>query len=111
MAAIGLTEGVQAASMIAQTISGIIDQGKRRNFEQAIALLSNQQQKELNNKLLAAQTESQRLQILSDSIVTYAAANAKAKQNKQVIMYIIVGFLAVAVLGAAIFIGSKKSTT
>lgn len=108
--AIGITQGVQAASMIAQTISGIIDQGKRRKFEQAIALLSNQQQKELNDKLLAAQTESQRLQILSESVVSYASENAKAKQQKQMVMYVIVGFLAVAVLGAAIILGRKKST-
>lgn len=106
--AIGLMEGTQAASMIAQTVSGIIDQTKRRQFEQALSLLSNQQQDELNNKLLAAQTESQRLQILSDAVVKYASSNAQAGQQKQMIIYVIVGVLAIAVLGAAIILGRKK---
>ena len=100
--------GAQAGSMIAQTVSSIIDQGQRRKFEQSLALLSNQQLSALNEKLLKATTQSQRLQILSDSVVEYASANAKAKQTKQTAMYIIVCVMAVGVLGGAIFLSIKN---
>lgn len=99
---------VQAATAIAQTVSGIIDQTKRRQFEQALASLSNQQQNELNNKLLAARTESERLQILSSSIVSYAAQNAQAAQKKQTVIYVIVGVMMLGLLTVAVIMGKRK---
>ena len=103
-----ITAGAQAGSMITQTVSNIIDQGQRIKFEQSLALLSNQQLNTLNEKLLKANTQIERLQILSDSVVEYASANAKAKQTKQTVMYVIVGVIAIGVLGGAIFLSFKN---
>lgn len=87
---VGVVTGVaQAATGIAQTIANIIDQGKRRQFEQQVALLSNAQQVELNNKLLAANSQTERLQILSNAVLQYTI-QAQGSQDKQKTTMIIV---------------------
>lgn len=106
--AIGVTEGVQAATSIAQTIAGISDMAKRRRFEESLALLSNRQMSELNEKIANAQTESDRLQIISSAIVGYAIANENSAAKKETVMYVIAGGLAVMILAGAIFYAVKR---
>lgn len=100
--------GIQAATAIASTIANISDMAKRRRFEQAISLLSLQQQKELNDKLAKANTQTDRLAILSANIVQYAIANDNRTANKDIALYIVSGSLAVVLLTAAIFYSIKK---
>lgn len=101
-----------AASMVAQTISNIIDQKKRRDFEQSLSLLNSQQMAELNKKMLAAKTETDRLNILSSSLIQYATANKQASANAKVVMLGISGVLAVSLLIVAFFVlKTKKSNS
>jgi len=105
-----ITSAAQAATGIAQTVSNIIDQTKRRQFEQAISLLSNQQQENLNKQLLATQSQDVRMQILSSALLesTIAAQQNQDKSNN--LMIIIAATLAIFFVGAAIFLASKKHT-
>lgn len=93
---------------IATTIAGISDMNKRRRFEESLALLSNRQKQDLNEKLLAAQTQTDRLAILSGSVVDYAIANENSASRKETTMYIIAGCLAAVILTAAIIYAVKK---
>jgi len=106
--AIPITEGVQAATAIAQTISNIVDQAKRRKFEQSLALLNSKQVNELNQKMLEANTESQRLQILSDSLIQYAIANEQSTKTSKVMLLVLAGGLGVCLLTVALIFALKK---
>lgn len=102
-------EIAQGASAIAGTISGIVDQTKRRQFEMAMANLTNHQQQELNEKLLQAKSDTEKMQILSNSVLQYAIANQQAQENKETTMYIIAGGLAIVLLGTAIVLVKSKN--
>lgn len=104
-----ITGSAQAATMVAQTISNIIDQGKRRKFEQSLASLSNQQQVELNEKMLAATTETQRLQILTQSLEGFAKENERRQKLQKTVMFGIAGTLAIALLVVAFFTLKTKT--
>lgn len=97
------------ATGIANTIAGINDANKRRQTETALAYLSNQQKDELNQKLLAAKTQTDRLQILSSAIVQYAIANEAGASKGKTAMYMIAAGLGVALLVMAIFLMKDKS--
>lgn len=99
---------VQMGTAIANTIAGINDMNKRRHFEEALALLSNQQQKELNDKLLKANTDTERLSILSENVVQYAIANENGVAKKDTVMYIIAGSLAAIILVSSIVYAIKR---
>lgn len=108
MAVDPISAGVQAAAAIANTIAGINDMNKRRHFEEAIALLSQRQKAELNEKILKADTATARLQILSSSLVDFAIANENNASKQETTMYIIAGCLAGAIMIGAIIYGVKK---
>lgn len=99
---------VSALSGIADTIAGISDENKKRQFQEQLAVLSNQQQSELNDKLLAANSQTQRLQILSDGLVQYAIANQANEAKKTTSMYIIAVVL-VAIIFTGVIIYSVKT--
>lgn len=103
-----VTGAVVAAIAIAKVIDNINDKTKRRRFEQAVADLSNRQQQELGERLLKAQTETERLKILSDSIVEFAAANQASADKQKTIMFIIAGSLGVILMGIALIVVLKK---
>lgn len=63
-----ISSGVNAATSVVATIAGINDQKKRLAFEQNFALLNFDQQAKLNQLLLNAQSESERLAILGRTI-------------------------------------------
>jgi hypothetical protein len=104
----GVGDIAQAGTAIAQTVSNIIDQTKRRQFEMALANLSNRQQEELNNKLLQARSDTEKMQILSNSVLQYAIANQQSETSKETVMYVIAGGLAIVLLGAAIVLAKSK---
>ncbi|HEX4850550.1 MAG TPA: hypothetical protein VFV08_07085, partial [Puia sp.] len=90
-----ITSGAQAAATIAQTISNIIDQTKRRQFEQAMTLLSNQQQIDLANNLQKAQSEDVKLQLLSSALLQYTiSAQQSADKNNTTMIIITAAFAA-----------------
>lgn len=92
--------GVQVFGAIAGTIAGINDQKKRRDYEFAMGLLSNAQQKELNEKLLKANSQNERLQIMSSAILQYTiSAQASADKSNRVMLII------AAVIGVSLMIG------
>lgn len=100
---------VNAAGTAATVVSSIIDQGKRRQFESALANLSNRQQEDLNNKLLTAKSDADKMQIISNSILQYAIANQNAESSKETKMYILAGGLAIVLLVTAVVLSRSKS--
>lgn len=95
-----VSAGVSALAGIAGTIAGINDMKKRREFEQAMGLLSNSQQNELNEKLLKANTQNERLQILSSAILQYTISAQAGADKTNTVMLIIA-----ATIGVALIIG------
>lgn len=96
-------------------ITSISDQKKRRMFEQNLALLSADQQKKLDEQLLRANSESQRLQILADNLTRlnvqritstadFYAQQEKKKRNEQML----IGALLIIFAGAAVYLIVKK---
>ena len=102
-----IEEAVQAGTAIASTIAAIGDMNKRRRFEEQLALLSNNQQKQLNERLLQANSDNARLQILSSSMVEYAVANQRSQASKDTVLYIIASALAVVILTTAVVYAVK----
>jgi hypothetical protein len=104
----GIGGGVQAATAIAQTIAGINDMNKRRQTETALSYLSAQQQDQINSQLLKAKTQTERMQILSSAIVSYAIANETSQDKQQTMMYVLAGVMGVALLVSAIYLMKSK---
>ena len=63
-----LGTATQVAGTALTVIAGMQDAKKRREFEQALAYLSNDQKKVLESQLNAATTNSERLKILVDAV-------------------------------------------
>lgn len=103
-----ISAGIGAATAIAQTIAGINDMNKRRQFEASVALLDNRQRSELNKQLAAASTQSDRMAILSGSMVQFAIANENAAAKRETVMYIIAGSMAAVLLTVAVIISVKS---
>lgn len=97
---------------IVSTLANVSDQKKRRLFEQNLATLSLDQQKKLERELVNANSESQRLSILSNALTQVNiqrimgvgelfAQQERARRNQQLIIggiVIFVGILAVYVV-------------
>ncbi len=104
-----VSTGVSALAGIASTIAGISDMKKRRDYEFAMGLLSNAQQKELNEKLLKANTQNERLQILSSAILQYTiSAQASADKSNRVMLIIAAGVAATLIIGAIVYAVAAK---
>lgn len=101
--------GVSALTGIATTIANISDQNKRREFQQQIDLLTNQQQQQLNLKLLVANTQTERLNILSQSIVQFATANQNAASKTKTILLVSAGLLTMGLLITVVILTKRKS--
>lgn len=76
---LGVTEGIQAATAIATTVNDIVDKDKRRKYEFALSRLTADEQKSLNRKLAAAQTQTERLGILTSAMAQINALTATEK--------------------------------
>ena len=102
------TQIIDTAMNVANTINNINDVNTRRRYEQSLANLSFDQKAALNDALINAQSESQRLAILAQVLggTTQTRINAmaqiqaeKEKTKKFVLVSVIVG---VVVLGAIV---------
>lgn len=78
-----VSAGIQAAVSIASVTSQMVDRDKRRNYEFALSRLSADQQKALNRKLAAAQSQTDRLAILTSAIAQINAQTASEKIRAQ----------------------------
>lgn len=61
--------GGNIVSSLIDNIFGAADKAKRREFEQALAMLTNQQQQNLNLALLQANTTTDRMAILTNAVL------------------------------------------
>lgn len=82
---------------------------KRRDYEFAMGLLSNAQQKELNEKLLKANTQNERLQILSSAILQYTiSAQSSADKTNQVMLIIAAAIGVTLIIGGIVYAVVKR---
>lgn len=109
------TAAVDIAATIATTINGINDVNTRRRYEQALSSLDNDQKQVLNNALINAQSESQRLAIMAQvlggnsqtRINALAGLQAEKEKTKKVVLVSVI--LGVVVIGAIILITVRKN--
>jgi hypothetical protein len=83
------TAGVQA-----------LDASKRRKLESGLAVLSAQEQKDLQEKTLRAQTQQAKLQLIEDAI-------AKKRREKYIPYYIGGALLVIGIIGVVIYYKKK----
>lgn len=93
-----ISAGIKAGTEIVKTIASISDLNKRRKFEQSLALLTNAQQRELNNKLAAIKDKNEKVRILSESLTKYVTDNALAGARKDTILFIVAGTIITGLL-------------
>lgn len=100
--------GGQAAALAISTIANVSDANQRRRFEQNFSLLNADAQKGLNEKLLQAQSETERLTILSQyltqlnsqRIANLASFYSDKERQKRTTTLLIAG--GIVVMGIAI---------
>lgn len=111
-----ISSGGDIAATAISVISNIQDQKRRALFQNNLALLSADQQRALERSLISANTESERLKILSErltqlniqrvtNIATVYAEQEKKKRNQQ----ILIAGVIIVFISAAIFIIVKKA--
>lgn len=77
-----------------------IDDAKRRKLEAGLSVLSAQEQKDLQEKTLRAQTQQAKLQLIEDAI-------AKKRKEKYIPYYVGGGLLVVAIVGLMVYYKKK----
>ncbi len=100
---------------LANTVTGTIDQGKRRNFEMAIANLSMAQQEELNKKLANAKLQTDREAILANALtqlqgtrIAQETEKKKLDNNIKIALIIAGSVLTIGLIGLIIYKQSQK---
>jgi hypothetical protein len=99
----GVGSLISAGTAIASTIASISDMNKRRKFEQTLAMLSNEQQQELNQQLLATNNDNTRLQMLTNAITNIRVAGVQTIGKNETTKMIVIAGSAVIVLGIIVF--------
>ncbi len=105
---IGVDDAVGALTGIASTIAGIGDMKKRREFEQKVALLTTQQQQQLNYDILRANTQTERLAILNQGLTDYAIAVTTSASSSKTTLIIVAAAMAGVLLIGGIFLAVKS---
>jgi len=110
-----ITAGIGAAAQVAQTIANIVDMQKRRDFDQAIGRLSLAEKMALDRELGRANTQAQKLAILTNAVsairsaevtqklVNKGMAEADERKKERMMIYLIVGG-GIALIGAVLLI-------
>jgi hypothetical protein len=98
-----ITAGIGAATQIVGTIAQISDMQKRRDFDQAIGRLSLAEKTALERELGRANTQAQKLAILTNAVsairsaevtqklVNKGMAEADERKKERMMIYLIVG--------------------
>lgn len=96
----------EIAGTIITALSTIKDAKLRREYEQRIASLNIQEQRELSAKLAKAQSDNDKRRILADSLTATSIARIQAfnKKDLNLALYLIGG---VVILGSIFFIYKK----
>lgn len=104
----GIIQAVgEASSAIVQALGTIQDAKQRRQFEERLAIMSSQEQRALNEKLLKAQSDNEKRRILAENLSATNVARIQAlnKESKNIILWVIGGII---LIGSA-YIVYKKS--
>lgn len=101
-AVVGIGQGVTS------TVSQISDTTKRRNVEAALQRLSYNDQKNLNEKIARAQSDSERLNILINAVSQQSISAQQSKVKTETILLIVFSSLAVVTLITVLIIKNKK---
>lgn len=101
---------VQAAAVVGGVVANILDAKKQREFNEKFQAYSLTQQIALADRIQAATTQTEKLAVLSRSIVEFDIANEKEKSRRQNIAYIVMGGIAVLLLGTAIIMSVKNKS-
>lgn len=104
-----ITEGVQAAATIANTVAGISDMNKRRLIESNLSLLNEKEQIALANSIARSQKKNDQAVILVNAILAARNANADRLQRADTIKWILIGSAAVITLGIVAWVLVKKN--
>jgi hypothetical protein len=101
-----IASGGEAVGAIIGALSNVKDVKLRRQYQERIAVLDAQEQRQLNNRLLKAKNDTDRMRILADTLNVTNVARIQAfnKKDLNVALYLIGG---VAILGSAFFIYKK----
>lgn len=103
-----ISSAVGAATQIASTISSIVLASQQQRFMQNLDLLDQRQQIELAEKLQKANSNAEKLQILSSSMTQYLIENDKQAKRSSVILYVLAGSLAIILLGIVVYVSKTK---
>ena len=100
----------KAIAAVTEAIGNVNDVNKRRQFEQTFRLLSDQEQKDLNQRILNAQTENDKRLILVQALTATNVARIEAfsKQQGQGTTIMLWTIAAVVVIGAGVIIYKKS---
>jgi 3-dehydroquinate synthetase len=94
---------VGAGTQVAQTIANISDMKKRREFEQAFALLDNRQKQALEKSLASTNNSNRKLELLFNAVTTLKSAQSVASiQAKELAKTQRERTTAIIILGGAI---------
>ena len=104
MAVDPISAGIQAGTAIAGTVASIIDQTKRRQFEQTLSLLTNEQQQQLNQQLLAVNDDNARMQILTNAVANIRISGVNAVGKSETTKLVVIAGSAVMVLGMMVYL-------
>jgi preprotein translocase subunit Sss1 len=100
---------------LANTVTSTIDQGKRRNFEMAVANLSLAQQEELNKKLANAKQQTDREAILASALtqlqgtrIAQETEKKKLDNNIKIALIIAGSVMVIGLIGLIIYKQAQK---
>lgn len=102
-----ISQAVNAGTQIAKTISEISDANQRRNFEEALSMLTAQQQYELNQQLAASGDATDRFAILSSQLSNTLVGLDNGANSQETALYVIATVLAVVCLSGAIYYSTR----
>jgi 3-dehydroquinate synthetase len=73
-----VTEIIGAGTQVAETVAKISDMKKRREFEQAFALLDNRQKQALEKSLASTNDSNKKLELLFNAVTSLKSAQSVA---------------------------------
>jgi hypothetical protein len=98
-----ITAGIGAGTQIAETVAKINDINKRRQFEQAFALLDNRQKQALENSLARTNDRNKKLELLFNAVTSLKSAQSVASiQSKELAKTQRERTLAIVIIGGSI---------
>jgi len=98
-----ITAGIGAGTQIAETVAKINDINKRRQFEQAFALLDNRQKQALENSLARTNDSNKKLELLFNAVTSLKSAQSVASiQSKELAKTQRERTLAIVIIGGSI---------